>query len=383
MSQNLKQLSYIPNFKKNYIKKVINNQNKVNKILEYSEQKLNDIISISIKKTPKKKTFPFRKIDIPSLTSIISNKISSGIISNYSYSENKKNINNKNPLTIFDNDKSLFTSIDDGFKATKEKDNNLKYNRKRNNSINNLYNNYSFRKNKNNNNNNNLSDLLKKLSSIKYKMELLNNNNKLKINNLKKRKNKKYFKSNEIENIPKLTPNEKNSSYINNKEKFNNIKKIIKLKMVKGRNNTCNFWKDKLPNISIEDNSHYKIKKNNSTVNNIDINRNFKNQKIQNKNLIINFNKTLVTFDKNKEENEIKKNQEFIKKIKNRQLLNLVRRFKICENKNINDEYKSYKKNVFPVNTIKILFSKKKELIIDKFRNEYLLKLENVSLNNY
>ena len=98
---------------------------------------------------------------------------------------------------------------------------------------------------------------------------------------------------------------------------------------------------------------------------------------------MLKINKTLVTFNKNKQEIENNKNREFIKKIKNKQLRNLVRRFKLLEKKNEEDELISYKNNIFPIDTIKLLTLKRKELTIDKFRNEYLNKLENFSINNY
>ena len=50
----------------------------------------------------------------------------------------------------------------------------------------------------------------------------------------------------------------------------------------------------------------------------------------------------------------------------------------MVKNKNTEDQLKFYKNNVFPTNIIKIIFSKRKDLTIDKFRNEYLMKLENI-----
>ena len=58
--------------------------------------------------------------------------------------------------------------------------------------------------------------------------------------------------------------------------------------------------------------------------------------------------------------------------------MNLVRKFKLIKNRNTENQLKFYKNNVFPINTIKIIFPKRKDLTIDKFRNEYLMKLENI-----
>ena len=356
-------------------KKLTKNRNNNNNNLLYSDQSSNDVTYITNNIKHNKNVITFKTNYMPSLTSIITNKLSSGSISDYSYTDKKINRNKNNPFTIFDSHKSLFTSIDDEYKyniknintntntnINKKKDinkNNENYKR-RNKSNNNLYNKINFKTNKNENND--FNALLKKMASIKFKINSLNKkDDKIKIYKVKNKQNGKNIKLKNIEIIPKLILKKNNYSFVNNKKIYNIKKK-----------NMCGYSqsKENLPNISIEDNINNKIK------NNINIKESMKKNYLN----LNTMNKTLITFNKNKEEIKNNKNIEFIKKIKNKQLMNLVRRFKLLENKNNEDELKSIKNNIFPINTIKILFLKRKELSIDKFRNEYLNKLENIPI---
>ena len=356
---------------KNLTKNINNN----NRNLPYPDQSSNDVTYITKNIKHNKNVITLKTNYMPSLTSIITNKLSSGSISDYSYTDKKINRNKNNPFTIFDSHKSLFTSIDDEYKyniknintntntnINKKKDinkNNENYKR-RNKSNNNLYNKINFKTNKNENND--FNALLKKMASIKFKINSLNKkDDKIKINRAKNKQNVKNIKLKNIEIIPKLILKKNNYSFVNNKKIYNIKKK-----------NMCVYSqsKENLPNISIEDNINNKIK------NNINIKESMKKNYLN----LNTMNKTLITFNKNKEEIKNNKNIEFIKKINNKQLMNLVRRFKLLENKNNEDELKSIKNNIFPINTIKILFLKRKELSIDKFRNEYLNKLENIPI---
>ena len=99
-----------PNLKKKNNKIIVESLKKRG----YSEQSSIDIILS--KNIPIKKEIALKTNYISSLTSIITNKHSSDNISNNSYTEKKTNKNN--PICIFDNHKSLFTSIDDSIKKT-------------------------------------------------------------------------------------------------------------------------------------------------------------------------------------------------------------------------------------------------------------------------
>ena len=369
MSQNNKEaLNLNPNYSN--FKNIIDSPNKRNNFIIYSEQSSNDITFIPNNRTTK--LISLKTNYIPSQISLITNKFSSENISDYSYSEHKTNQNKNNPLAIFDNHKSLFTSIEDRAKTyiNRNKDNSLVKNKKKNKSINILFHNSSSKRN-------NLILLLKKMALVKTEINSLNKNEqKLKLV-LIKNKNKKKIKINDSKNIPKILLKKTNYSFINNKIKSYNINMK---NAIKENNFKYSLSKDKLPNISIEDKLNSKITKNILTS---PKSISYKNKKVKNNINLNTLSKTLITFDKNKTKIENKKNHDFIKNIKNKQLMNLVRRFKILENKNNQAEIISYKNNIFPSDTIKLIFSKRKELAIDKFRNEYLLKLENTSINNY
>ena len=374
MYQDNKDIFY---FKSNLKKKNIKNIIESLKKRGYSDKSSNNILSNNI--MPIEKEISLKTNYISSLTSIITNKHSTESISNNSYTEKKTNKNN--PIYIFDNHKSLFTSIDDSIKIAIGKNKSLDKYKEKNKSINNLYNNISSKKNSNKKN---LNQILKKLALLKYEMESINQNeNQIKLIYSRNNDNKKKIKFIRKEYIPAYISKKKNFSFINNK----NVNMRNNIQLYKDKNITYSLSKDKLPNISIEDNLNNKINRNILTDGNIkiNINKNKKDKKFsfKNRNNLITFSRTLITFDKKKHEVENKKNHDFIKKIKNKQLMDLVEKFKILEKKNFDDEYKSYKNSVFPIDTIKLLVSKRKELTIDKLRNEYFLKLENVSFKNY
>ena len=374
MYQDNKDIFY---FKSNLKKKNIKNIIESLKKRGYSDKSSNNILSNNI--MPIEKEISLKTNYISSLTSIITNKHSTESISNNSYTEKKTNKNN--PIYIFDNHKSLFTSIDDNIKIAIGKNKSLDKYKEKNKSINNLYNNISSKKNSNKKN---LNQILKKLALLKYEMESINQNEKqIKLIYSRNKDNKKKIKFIRKEYIPAYISKKKNFSFINNK----NVNMRNNIQLYKDKNITYSLSKDKLPNISIEDNLNNKINRNILTDGNIkiNINKNKKDKKFsfKNRNNLITFSRTLITFDKKKHEVENKKNHDFIKKIKNKQLMDLVEKFKILEKKNFDDEYKSYKNNVLPIDTIKLLVSKRKELTIDKLRNEYFLKLENISIKNY
>ena len=293
---------------------------------------------------------------------------------NSSYTDKKIKIKKiSNPIILFDSKQNLFTSLDEEMK------NNI-YNYKENKK---LYKKIILSENKKENN---LNKLLMKLSLVKQKIKSLNKENiKIKFNEIKLKTNKTKNNINETSLIPKLNDKKRNFSFnkniINNNSNSNintteDKSRLFKDKKIFSYNKT----KYILPNLSIDDE--------NIIVDNNKKKLNIKNIKLKNikkssfnKN-IENINKTLITFNKNKEEKENNKNRDFIKRIKNRQFRNLIRRFKLLEKKNEDEEYISYKNNIFPIDIIKMLTLKRKELALDKFRNEYLMKLDNYSINN-
>ena len=72
----------------------------------------------------------------------------------------------------------------------------------------------------------------------------------------------------------------------------------------------------------------------------------------------------------------------YIRRIRENELLDLINRYKKSMQKNQLEEISHFQRYVFPQELINYLIKMKKELIIDKFRAEYLNKLERYNLNN-
>ena len=353
----------------NFIKYYTNKKSKGIKIrnnfIGYSEQSSIDITNnnnpVSLKSNFK-----------PSMTSILSNKKSTENNSINAYLEQK--FNKKNPSLIFP--KSLFTSIDDNSKVEMSRNKNLDKSYLRNKSINNLYHNPNYRTS---NHGENLNQLLKKLSSTRNKIKSIDKEiKKIKFEKLKIRQNKNKF--NDLYTNPKIKIS--HYYYFNrnkNKENYPNFNKQNKINLFKGKTFFSQYKEykthmHKLPNISVEDNNKY----NNISVKNIktDINmKTPKKNKISNENII-----TPIAYKRKKLIINNSEYKEFIHKIKNKQLINLLRRFKLSERRNKLKELSLYKNNIFPIETIKLLVLKRNELTIDKFRNEYINKLGNINL---
>jgi hypothetical protein len=356
------------------------NDSKYKRNKSYNEKtvhKRNNTIMSVINNNISNNKLIFKTNYFPSLTSIMTAYQSSATntnTNNSSYTDKKIKIKKiSNPIILFDSKQNLYTSLDEEIK------NNI-YNYKENKK---LYKKIILSENKKENN---LNKLLMKLSLVKQKLKSLNKKNgKIKLNGIKLKTHKTNNNINETSLIPKLNDKKKNFSFnkniINNNSNSNintteDKDRLFKDKKIFSYNKT----KYILPNLSIDDENI--IVDNNKKIHNI------KNIKLKNikkssfNNNIENINKTLITFNKNKEEIENNKNRDFIKRIKNRQFRNLIRRFKLLEKKNEDEEYISYKNNIFPIDTIKMLTLKRKELALDKFRNEYLMKLDNYSINN-
>ena len=72
----------------------------------------------------------------------------------------------------------------------------------------------------------------------------------------------------------------------------------------------------------------------------------------------------------------------YIKRIKENELLDLINRYKKSLQKNQLEEMSHIQRFVFPQELITYLIKMKKELIVDKFRTEYFNKLDRYNLNN-
>ena len=353
----------------NFIKYYTNKKSKAIKIrnnfIGYSEQSSIDITNnnnpISLKSNFK-----------PSITSMITNKKSTENSSINSYLEQK--LNKNNPSLIFP--KSLFTSIDDNSKVDMSRNQNFDKSYLRNKSINNLHHNANLRSS---NHSENLNQLLKKMSSTRSKIKSLDKQiKKIKFEKLKIRQNKNKVSEQYIKPKLKISQN----YYFNrnkNKENYPNFNKQNKMNLFKGRKLFSQYKEYKthmykLPNISLEDN----IINNNKSVKNIKTDIYMKTPK---KNNISKENiKTPILYKRRKLNVNNSEYQEFIHKIKSNQLINLLKRFKLCERRNKLKELSLYKNNIFPIETIKLLVSKRNEFTIDKFRNEYINKLGNITL---
>ena len=86
--------------------------------------------------------------------------------------------------------------------------------------------------------------------------------------------------------------------------------------------------------------------------------------------------------EKIKNNNEIHNHLKYIEKIKDNELMDLMKRYKKSINKNKAEEISHYRSLVFPTPLINHLIKMKKELIIDKYRNEYINKMDRYNINN-
>ena len=80
--------------------------------------------------------------------------------------------------------------------------------------------------------------------------------------------------------------------------------------------------------------------------------------------------------------NKKKINNIYFENIRDNEIIDLIKRYKISLNKNKKEEITHFKSLVFPFELINYLIKMKKELIIDKYRNEYLNKLERYKTEN-
>lgn len=83
---------------------------------------------------------------------------------------------------------------------------------------------------------------------------------------------------------------------------------------------------------------------------------------------------------RNRNKNKI--NNLYFENIRDNEIIDLIKRYKISLIKNKKEEIAHFKSLVFPFELINYLIKMKKELTIDKYRNEYLNKLERYKTEN-
>ena len=149
--------------------------------------------------------------------------------------------------------------------------------------------------------------------------------------------------------------NRKNSKYSFKNSVFANNLEIIKKE---GFKNSINYNDIIIPKIIPE-----KTEKEENT-------KNFKNKEDKNKNN--RSNSFLI----------IQKHINYIKRIRENELLDLIDRYKKSMQRNELEEMYHIQRFVFPKELITYLIKIRKELIVDKFRTEYFNKLERYNLNN-
>ena len=272
---------------------------------------------------------------------------------------------------------------------------------------------YNYKSNKlnimNNKENKNVrDDRIRSMNEIINK--LIKVRNKLKEINTEKEKTKSVFKlkkpsksADKLKILSKSKTKNKYLLYIND---------YYKNKMLIKKNKTGNF--EILDNINKEENNiHYKTIDNtndlnakNEQYNSLDKSNYIKSYKTKNKNKNKHTRERILSLDSIEQvkRNKIgeKKNLfldsynkkimnkkkvidyhiKYIEKIKDEKLMDLINRYKRSLYKNKKEEMSHFKSLVFPVDLINYLIQMKRELIIDKYRNEYLCTIEKYKMNN-
>ena len=232
-----------------------------------------------------------------------------------------------------------------------------------------------------------MNKILNKLIKLKNKINEINILNKKKTNLIRIYKPSKT--------LSKEKKNLKNkyllyiNDYYNNKKKLllpfeteNNIKKKYKKKIKIENPINCKT-------IDINNDSISKLQKFNSLEEsniNKDYNESYLNKLYYSSKDKNSDKKSFYLSERNKEKiknsNEIHNHLKYIEKIKDSELMDLMKRYKKSINKNKAEEISHYRSLVFPTPLINHLIKMKKELIIDKYRNEYINKMDRYNINN-
>ena len=197
-----------------------------------------------------------------------------------------------------------------------------------------------------------MKDLLNKLIKLKQKINEINDIKKKKINNLNTQKNGDYLKS--------VWNKNKNKSY-KLKHRNNKINNLDNIFTNKSENRTNNYKTQINFNNSIKNNKKYVLS--------LDRENNFKKENKEN-NKRKSYTYNIVTEHTN-----------YIDKIRNNEFINILKKFKKSLKKNKKEEIYHKKSLVFPSELVNYIIKEKKELIIDKYRNEYLNKIDTYKYN--
>jgi predicted HTH domain antitoxin len=108
----------------------------------------------------------------------------------------------------------------------------------------------------------------------------------------------------------------------------------------------------------------------------------FKEKFKNSKNRIIRTYNSEKRTKRNRNRNRNKINNIYFENIRDNEIIDLIKRYKISLVKNKKEEMTHFKSLVFPFELINYLIKMKKELTIDKYRNEYLNKLERYRTEN-
>ena len=238
--------------------------------------------------------------------------------------------------------------------------------------------------NKDSNIKNNIStmkDIINKLMRIRQKINEINiqktkNNNLTKLYksfknnpNIQKKisSTKNYFYSPKLKsknkNIEIDNNNENKNNYNNTEVDFNLFNKKLKLNKFHNLNN-------RKPNLKLKLSLDDKVNNNQNRTRTLSLNKD-----------ISNYAETSYKIYKNHSQNILNDHIRYIDKIRDSEFINLFQRFQKSLKKSEKEKIIHLKSLVFPSNIINSLIKMKKELILDKYRIEYLSKIDTYNYN--
>lgn len=215
-----------------------------------------------------------------------------------------------------------------------------------------------------------------------FSREKLISNNKAKnkyllyINDYYNNRKKLFLQKNKTISFEKEIKNKKNENFVKTENDIN-LKTISNI--INDSNRNLEHYNSLDESIRNQNNNSTKRIKTKNILENISSNRLLKDKDLEKK-------KTLYFSEKNKNilnNNKIMNNHiKYIEKIRDNELMDLINRYKKSLNKNKVEEILHYKSRVFPSKIINYLIQMKNELTIDKFRNEYINKLDRFNTHN-
>ena len=232
---------------------------------------------------------------------------------------------------------------------------------------------------KNNNiNSNAMNDLLNKLIKIKKKICEISVKKKEKVNKIKLFKHKEN-NSNSNKNmnafIPKLISDNKNNNSINKKEKSKDKSNKKEKSLKTNDKNKFNKKKQLELKLSFDENINNNSKNNKIKAFSVRKQSNSNSKSISDK-----YDK--IKFYNNYSQNIVKEHIKYIDKIRDSEFINLFQRFQKSLLKNKIEEINHLRSLVFPKKLVDKIIKMKNELTIDKYRNEYLNKIETYKYNS-